>query len=255
MSLLLLLLLAQPDKPSPVPLAFVDRPLTTPEDSFELIFELAYSQLSDRWPVVLGEAGARYGIQDDFEVGVRLLRVSMSPAPDTGLENPMGFLRYRVVRGTLELAGYVETEIPFGGTYEANARVEMMVRVGRIARLDFGPTVGLLADDPMRYRLNAPLELAFQLGDHVKLSAVGILEMYDLSRPRNVLGRAGVRFAYTFGSERRATADLGLLVTTPNLALSGVRPENPAFNNYLLVLLDLRWFLANDDADDWRALD
>ena len=237
-----------------MPLAFVDRPLTTPADSFELIFELAYSQLSDRWPVVTGEAGARYGIDENFEVGIRLLRVSMSPAPNTGLENPMGFLRYRLVDGLFELAGYIESEIPFGGVYEANLRIETLTRVGRIARLDFGPTVGLLGEDPIRFRAWAPLELAFQIGDHVKLSAIGIVELYDLNRARNVLGRAGLRFAYTFG-EQRAIADLGLLAMTPNLALSGERQQNPAFNNYFLVLVDLRWFLANDDDDDWRALD
>src|SRR5688572_9115251 len=161
-ALLALLLLAQPEpKPSPMPVAFVDRPLTTPEDAFELIFELAYSQLSSRWPVVIGEAGARYGHTADFEIGLRLLRLSMSPAPDTGLDNPMGFLRYRLLSGTFELAGYIETEIPFGGVYEANARIETMVRVGRIARLDLGPTIGVFAEDPWRFRVLAPLEISF----------------------------------------------------------------------------------------------
>jgi hypothetical protein len=255
-ALLALALLAQPEQaPSPMPLAFVDRPLTTPADSFELIFELAYSQLSSRWPVVFGEAGARYGHTADFEIGVRLLRLSMSPAPDTGLDNPMGFLRYRVLSGVFELAGYVETEIPFGGVYEANARIETMLRIGRIARLDFAPTIGIFAEDPLRYRALAPLELAFQLGDRVKLSALGIVELYDLARARNVVGRAGGRLAYTFGDERRATADLGLLVLTPNLALSGERQEEPAFNNFFQVLVDLRWFLADDSQDDWRGLD
>ncbi len=251
-----LLAVGQPDvKPSPVPIAFVDRPLTTPEDAFELIFELAYSQLDTRAPVVVGEAGARYGHTDDFEVGVRLLRVSMSPAPNTGLDNPMGFLRYRVLSGVFELAGYIESEIPIGGIYEANARVEMMLRIGRVARLDFGPTFGLFAENPIRYRALGPLELAFQLGDHVKLSALGIVELRDVSRARDVLGRAGLRLAYTFGANGHATADLGLLVTTPNLALSGERPQNPALNNYFFVLVDLRWFIANDSRDDWRGLD
>jgi hypothetical protein len=255
-ALVAVLLLAQPEeKPSPVPLAWVDRPLTTPEDAFELIFELAYSQLGSRWPVVIGEAGARYGHTADFEVGIRLLRLSMSPAPDTGLNNPMAFLRYRVLSGVLELAGYLETEIPVGGVYEANARIEMLLRLGRLVRIDLGPTVGVFAENPWRFRGLAPLEIAFQLGDHVKLSAVGIIELYDLEQTKNVLGRAGARLVYTFGGEKHATADLGLLVTTPNLALSGERPDDPALNNYFLALVDLRWFIANESRDDWQGFD
>ncbi len=255
-ALIALLVVAQAKSlPSPVPLAFVDRPLTTPEDAFELIFELAYSQLDTRAPVVLGEAAARYGVTSDFEVGLRLLRLSMSPARNTGLNNPMGFLRYRLVSGIFELAGYIEAELPIGGIYEANARIETMLRFGRVARLDFAPTFGVFVENPVRYRALAPLELAFQIGDHVKLSALGIVEMLDVSHAQNILGRAGLRFAYTFGGEGHATADLGLLITSPNLALSGERPENPALNNYFLALVDLRWFLANDDHDDWQGFD
>lgn len=255
--LLGLVLVAQVDVEARAPLdtAFVERPLTMPEDTFAILFEVGASQLDVRAPVVFGEAGARYGHTENLEIGMRLLRLAMSPAPDTGLDNPMGFLRYRLLSGAFELAGYLEAEIPVGGIYEANARVESLLRLGRIARVDLALEAGILVEEPLRFVASVPLQLSFQLGEHVRISAVGIVEMRDVERPEDLLGRAGLRFAYTFGTQGHATADLGVLVTTPNLALSGERPDNPAFNNYFLALIDLSWFIANEQSDPWRGFD
>lgn len=239
----------------PLDTAFVERPLTMPEDTFAILFEVGASQLDTRAPVVFGEVGARYGHTEDFELGLRLVRLAMSPAPDTGLNNPIGFVRYRFLSGIFELAGYLEAEIPVGGTYEANARVESLLRIGSFARVDLSAEAGIFVEEPLRYVASLPLELTFQLGEHVSLSALGILEMRDLGRSDDLLGRAGIRFAYTFGDQGQATADLGILVTTPNLALRGERPDNPAFNNYFLALIDLSWFIANDQSDPWRGFD
>lgn len=243
------------EPPSRVPVALVDRPLTTPEDTFELVFVLGGSQLEPRAPVVFAESGARYGITSDLEVGTRLLRVSFSPARNTGLDNPTAYVRYRVLSGVLELGGQVESEIPFGGVYTAAARIDLLLRIAPVARIDLRPEVVMFAETRYRFAGLAPLEIGFQIGDHVRLAALGVLEMRDLEVGRDLLGRVGLRASYTFGGEGSATADLGILLTTPNLALVGERPNDPAFNNYFLGVVDLSWFIANTSPDPWRGIE
>lgn len=230
---------------SRMPQRFVDRPLNLPEDTFDLRFLGGYAQLrSDVFAADL-EAGAGYGVYDELELGLRLLRVTMSPEKDTGLERPTGYIRYRPIDGIFGLAASAEVELPTSGPPGIFGQVDMLLRLFGLLRLDVSGRFSALPGSPWGFVFSMPAELRIQVVDAFSLGIRPIMHIPSLRTPENITGQLGFRAVYTFGAKGKATADLSLMVTTPSMVLAGERPQDPDRNNYFGAVLELSFFLIN----------
>ena len=79
-----------------------DRPLTLPEDLFAVYGSAGGGQLTSNIAYLALGAGAEYGVTDDLQVEISLLRVSLSSDPSSGLRDPIGAVTYRLTSGIFE---------------------------------------------------------------------------------------------------------------------------------------------------------
>jgi hypothetical protein len=228
---------------------FVDRPLTVPHDWFALDAGLGYERLDPSSPVVSLATGAVYGVSDDLQIGVELLRLTMSPNPTTGLGQPHVSVLYRMLKGTFELGGAMEMGVPTGGQHEGALSVLSLLHIASFARIDLAPSI-LGGDQPSwRFSVLVPASLRIQVIDQLSLGVDPILSIPDVRRG-DVLARLGGRASFTVADEHGARADIDLLVTSADRVLRGSRPADPAFGNYFSVFVLAKFFVSNP-YDEW----
>jgi hypothetical protein len=131
-----------------MPLPFAQRPLTLPKMTLapELGFNVAHiSSNGFSLPTFVNlEAGAHFGITDDFEVGAVALPIRF--APDFGFGNPRLEATYRFLKGDIEMGGrlgvtFITTSGASGVVLEPG--LPMLFHLGASARLDLGVFVPL----------------------------------------------------------------------------------------------------------------
>lgn len=229
-------------------LRFSDRPLTLPRDTFALFGIAGGGLLNPSIPAGTLRVGAGYGVDEDLEVGLVLLRTTLSKLPDTGLEAPSVFGRYRFVRGFAELAGTAELAIPVGeGALWAAAELALRLHLFGFGRLDVAPRFTSYFTRERIGEVDVPVELGVQLGPHFALVVAPALVIPDVTQ-RAVALRPAAKAVITFGDARGATADLGLTVFAPERALTGALPPDPRFGNHWGGALELRFFIGNEDS-------
>ncbi len=228
-----------------VPLRFVRRPLTLPDNTWGLIFDAGYTQLSKSTPLGAFNAGAGFGVTDDAEVGVLLLLGTFSPDKDSGLESPRVFGKYRLSDGDFELAAKIEFEIPLGQGYSAEASLPILGRIADVVRIDLEPAVEMNLVPGVSFIVKSPLRIGFQIIDSMRLSVGGHVKAERFGNTR-VLGNLSAGVSYAFSGDLGAFGDVSLEVTTPNYALYGQLPEDPSFGNYWSVFLYARFFIEQE---------
>ncbi|MCK6544366.1 hypothetical protein L6R52_00720 [Myxococcota bacterium] len=240
-----------------MPLDYVARPLVTPKDLWVIVASSGFAQLDEESPVVPLVVGARYGVDGDLEVGLELLRLTMSPNPSTGLGQPLVHALQRLVGGTFELGIQGTATVPTGSAHAVSLALPMVLHA-RVLRLDATLGLGAASGTKWIFSAEAPAEVTVGLGDRLRLSAGVHFTMPDVRRP-DLLVRPSFRAGLALPEKvedgapgRRGTVfDLGVRVTLPDLALHGERPEDPAFGNYFAILLEGRFFMPREREDRW----
>ena len=124
------------------PIRHAARPLTLTDGLFRLDFFAGGGQIDRRDVAIELSAGTGYGINDDFEIGLQLINVVVSPARDTGLSEPRGYLRYRWLNlGVLQAAGELDALIPTDGRFAFSLSAPILLNVVDALRLDLRPAV------------------------------------------------------------------------------------------------------------------
>jgi hypothetical protein len=240
-----------------MPLAFVDRPLVTPKDVWVVVAQTGFGLLDEDSPVVPLVVGARFGVDGDLEVGLELLRLTMSPHPSTGLGQPLVHALYRLVGGPFELGVQGTATLPTASTHAVSLALPMVLHAG-VLRVDLAAAIAAQGATKWTFGAEAPAEVTLGLGDRLRLSGGVHFTMPDFEQAA-VLVRPSFRvgLAIPGGSDedldapRGAVFDLGVRVTLPDVALRGQRPEDPAFGNYFAIALEGRFFVPRD-RDDHR---
>jgi hypothetical protein len=110
-------------------------------------------------------AGLSYGVTDDVELGALLLPLLLHPQVRYGDAEAYG--RFRLVSGRFELALQAGAQVPTN-TYGGVAfGVPMLARVGRSARIDFGPELEVMlprARGGTYANLDVPFAVHWDLG-------------------------------------------------------------------------------------------
>jgi len=228
------------------PVAFVDRPLTLPERNFGVDFDLGYTRLSPRMPFTAVSGGAGYGIDDDFEVGIRLIDVTFSPAAGSGFQEPTLFLAYRALEGFLEIAGRLEASLPVGEEFRFAAEIPILIHIAGIFRIDLAARFSGLLDQTLLSSASAPVALSVQIIPQLILQVGAEATMVDV-RGDTILGvvRGGV--FYTIEGDRGPFADIGVAVVSPALTLRGLDPEPPFMGNDFQLVAASRFFFFQGD--------
>jgi hypothetical protein len=234
-----------------LPLVYNARPITLPEDVFDVFMDGGFTQLSPEFLALSLAAGTRYGVSDDLEAGVRLIRVTVSDAPDTGLGRPTAYGQYRLVAGAVEASARLELELPTSaGPIASWLSFPALARLGPFLRVDLAPTLVTTTGGVWQYAATLPAELSGQLTDRLRLFAAAEVGVPNLRAPDDLLLVVGGGAAWTFGG-RHPSAELRARVTGPAVALAGDRPQDPAYGNYWSGGVSLRLYFAGPD-EDWQ---
>lgn len=217
-----------------------DRPLTMPHDVFDIFADGGFTQLSSQWVAATADVGARYGVDDNMETGLRLLRLTVSEAPDTGLELPTLFAMYRVGTDVFEAAVRLETELPLrAGQLQIWLQVPMLARLGPFLRADLRPTITTITSAAWQWAAYAPLTVSAQVTDRLRIFGHVEIEAPDLRTAEDLLLRAGGGLAWVFGDP---SFEVVLSVTSPSVALAGQQVPDPVPGNYVSGALSVRMF-------------
>lgn len=238
-----------PDHPSRMPRNASDRPLTLMRDLFGVYARVGGGQFTDSAGYIAFGAGADYGINDDLEVGLELLLLSLSSVPESGFGDPRLSLTYRLTRGVFELGGRGTLAIPLRNSASFSLAFPMLVRFAPYARLDLSPEAMVFGSPagsttPFQFAATADAALRVQLGDAFSLGPIAVFAMRDLRR-EDLWTRLGGRLTYTFGKARGGDADLSVSALSPAIALSGSRPAEPSIDRFFSVIVDLRVFIED----------
>jgi hypothetical protein len=230
-----------------LPLRLVERPLTMPRSLFEIFGGAELGMLGERGAARL-VLGARYGVDDDLEVGLRLLRAVLSPQPGTGLGAPSGWVRARLVsRAALQLAIAAEVSLPgVGERFEAQLELSSLGRIGRALRVELAARAGLVAErGAARGALEVPLVARVQLGPAVSLG-LGATAWLPQLGARDALLRPRVQLTCAFADRERPEVELAAELSTTAIAFAGAAPAG-ALESGLLGMVTLSFFTASRD--------
>lgn len=230
-----------------MPLRSVDRPLTLLEDHFGL-FPAALGTPYQNKGLVGLFFGAGYGIDDDFEIGLTLLRVTMSPAPDTGLDAPTGYVKYRLLDGPLEIAGLAEIELPLDDFTEFRAAIPMRLHLPMV-RLDLEPGVFGGIANPIAVGVEVPAELRVQLGDRFALIGYAGVSWPSLRVSRAALFQAGGGVGLTIARHNAALAEIRASGFGPSVVIGDDAALTAPIGSDWGVFVDATIYLRSDPSD------
>lgn len=186
-----------------VPLVAAARPTTLPKDQFEIRIQSQITNTEDDlWRVPM-EARAGYGVFDDLELGIRLIRLSLNSADDTesgGLIAPTVYAAGRTVIERMELGGLIDIELPLEGFRATDLEGFFRFHFGEYAHLDIRGRAGILYEDgittwpaqiPAELLANLTPRVALGLGTRIEWQDLGEIDLYSI-RPKG-------RLLYTIG--------------------------------------------------------
>lgn len=230
------------EKQVQLPMRSHDRPLTTPQNVFDIVFDAAASQVSAKSAIATLGAGMRYGVDNNLEVGLRMLRVSLSDLPGTGLDRPTASAAYRVHKGPFEAALRFEGELPVGsGPLQYWLQPVFMVRVGSRLRLELSPLVTTTAGSAWQWAAAVPFEASAQLTKRLRLYVATEVGAPDLRENRDLLMLVGGGLGWT-GGKAAPVYEVLARISGPAFALAGQRAPDPAIGNYFSATVTLRLF-------------
>lgn len=132
---------AQSTEEGTFPIRYAARPLTLVDGLFRLDFFGGGGRI-DRTDLAFQlSAGAGYGISDDFEIGLVLIDAVLSPAQDSGLAEPSGYLRYRLLSGVVQAAAEIQGALPTDGRWRFTAATPMLIAIAQTVRFDLRPEI------------------------------------------------------------------------------------------------------------------
>lgn len=235
-------------------LRYHDRPISIPKDVFDIVFDGGLTQVGVKSVVASLGAGMRYGLDDNMEIGLRLLRLTMSDLPDTGIDRPTAFGMYRIGGGPFEVAARFETELPTGGgPLQFWLQFPTLVRAGPYVRFDISPVVSAQSGGVWQWGGSVPLEVWGQLTDRLRIFAGAEVGSPDLRRADDLLLRAGGGLAWAFGAAG-PSFEVIARIAAPSVALIGSRPADPAFGNYFGGTVTVRAFFQGAAEDPNESL-
>ena len=197
-----------------VPIRHAARPLTLVDGLFRLDFFVGGGQIDRRDLAFQLAAGAGYGISDDFEIGLVLIDAVVSPAQDSGLGEPFGYLRYRLLSGPLQIAGQIEGQLPTDGQWRFEAAVPLQLSILRTIRFDLIPQISAEQVPDWTGFWSAEAELSVQILDVWRIYAGG-RSIDEISGPFEPLVQPLGGTVVTLTSDRRPLGDLDVRVQGP----------------------------------------
>jgi hypothetical protein len=221
-----------------------ERPLTIMNDLFAVWGRAGGGQLTGDSAVIYLGAGAVYGMSDDLQVELELLRLDLSSVPGTGLRDPLGAVTYRATRGVFELGARASSTIPFGGAWTLSASIPMLFRVAPFARIELVPEARASAVKGWLFDGNAVASATIQIGDAIALGPIARIASVDFGR-KGLLLAGGGRATYTFGEKMGSIADLSLTVISRSVALVGSLPDEPNAARFFSAAIELRWYIED----------
>lgn len=226
-----------------LPVSFVDRPLTIPREIFDVGLSLSGTQWTHDAELWFVGAEALYGVDDDFEVGLRLLRAGISRAPGTGLDAPTGLVAYRYFKSRfVELGASAEVEIPFDPEADLWAHLPALVRPSPWLRLDFEPGLHARTARRWAWSLTSPIAVAVQPSAAFRVFGLVALTVPDVRMFNALLFAPGGGLGYVF--ERRGAPSVELIAqcTLGSMAWIGDKPADPRDGNHVRGEIALRLF-------------
>ena len=185
-----------------LPLEAAARPTTLPRDQFAVRFESRVTNTTrEMWRVPI-EAGAGYGVFDDLEVGLRLLRLRLTSADDSdegGLEAPTAYVAGRVVFGRLELGALLDIELPLEGFRATDLVGFGRFHLGTIAHIDIRAQGGVRLEDATTWPGQVPAEVLVNVNPRLAFGGGIRVEWLDLGRFDQVTIRPTAKMSYTIG--------------------------------------------------------
>lgn len=186
-----------------VPIEAAVRPTTLPADQFEIrIQSQVVNTETDLWRVPL-EATAGYGVSDDVEIGIRLLRLRLTSAQDSdtgGLIPPSVFVKTRGVIERLEVGAFADLELPLEGFKAFDFGAFSRFHLGQVARIDLGFRIGLRYDeDQTTWPVQMPTELLINLSPFVAIAGGMRVEWFDIAEVDLISVRPTGRLLYVIG--------------------------------------------------------
>lgn len=200
-----------------LPLEAAARPLTVPFDHFGVTLSGSlFLGARDQWLAPL-EAAAGYGLDSQLELGIRLLRVDITPAGDGGgLLAPTVYGIARAVLGPLELGGRLDLELPLQGFREVDLYGLGRLHLGRIARVDVDLGLGGRFGGSTTWPGAAAVRMVFSPLKRFGMGGGALVESSDLFGSTDLQLRPAGRLILTVGNRSSAPlVDLELRVTGP----------------------------------------
>ena len=241
------------------PIPFAARPLTLHEGLFRLDFVAGGGQI-DRKDIAFDLlAGAGYGIDDNFEVGIALINLIVSPAEDTGLVDPSGYLQYRFLSGLFQAAGRLDAVIPTNGKVGFTGSVPMQLSIADIVRIDLRPDATIAQSPDWTYTWGADGTLSVQILDRWRVFG-GVRVQDEFDGPFQPLIQARGGTAVTIGGDRNPAGDVELFVRTPAERLGSDVPIRRDLTSDWFVVVAYRPFIRGepsrnddpfDDPEEW----
>ncbi len=228
--------------PGWIPIRHASRPATLADGLFRLDFFASGALVDREDPIFELSAGTGYGISDDFEVGLVIVGAQISPAEDTGLLDPSGYLRYRLGAGALQAAAEARIVVPTSGRFGFGASVPVQVSFGGTARLDLEPSIEGIQRPDWVGVWDVATTLSVQLTERVRIYAGGRIND-GVSGPVEpvIQPRGGVVF--TFADGQHPVGDLELELQGPGERLGHDRPVFRGPGTDWLIVIAYRPFI------------
>ncbi|MEL7371380.1 MAG: hypothetical protein AAFN74_20835 [Myxococcota bacterium] len=206
-----------------IPARYSSRPLTLVDGLFRLDFSAGGGTIDRRDVAVELLAGAGYGVSDDFEIGLTIVNVVVSPSEESGLDTPFGYLRYRWANlGVLQSAVEAGGDIPVGGEFGFFGALPTLVAVAGF-RLDLRPEIFAMQDPDWQTGWRTDGRLSVQIVDAFRLFA-GTRISEDFSGAFEPLAQPLGGAVITLGNRRQPMGDLEIEVRGPAFRLTGDSP-------------------------------
>lgn len=210
-----------------LPRPFVERPATVPGDHFEVRFTGALRTDRDgNWSAPLA-AGAGYGFNDDIELGVELLRLTLTPATNTEddgeLLAPGVYGAGKLTLQNLDLGARLDVEVPLQGFRASDATLFGRLRIARRVRLDLAWKTGVFVrEGRAEWPSQLPIDVAVQLTPDWALSAGGTFVSDDLWRSADLRFVSRTGLVWTVGNRRTPPlVDLKAALVFPSVRIRG----------------------------------
>ena len=232
-----------------------------PDGTFDVGFVGELTAVDGADAIVLLGAGARYGVSDDLEVSIALLRFliktvesqtlirarryppyhHVAPARNADIDAPILGASLRLFDGAVSMAARLEVEVPLQDDVEVGASLPLVFRLGQVARIDIVPAIVAVIGDFDRSAAIVAFEGGVQ--PFSRLYLAGRL-VADIDRFGTNL-RPGGRITWTVGEPDSASFEIGVAAQVDVPIDKGL--PSPVGGDPVSVQLMIRGFFDDDD--------